>query len=199
MSTIPKILIVYPDEFNCYPKFERKVRKILSHIASFEILYLNDKRGFITEFLNSASCKYSVRKVSGTLEFISVITHAIIFDDHESFNEIIETLDSQKHVAIRIIDTPITRVVNKKDCENFDVYIGRGSGWGNPYAIGADGDRDEVISKFKYDFDKGFIGDNDFKKNLLELRGKKIACHCSPLACHGDIYANYLNAFDDQK
>ncbi|TLS72243.1 DUF4326 domain-containing protein [Mariprofundus erugo] len=125
--------------------------------------------------------------------------HAIIFDDHESFNDVLGFLTHHREIALRVIDTPITRVVNKKDCKDFDVYIGRGSGWGNPYAIGADGERDEVIAKFKYDFDKGFLGDEDFMEKLLQLRGKRIACHCAPLPCHGDVYAAYLNSFDDQK
>ena len=34
----------------------------------------------------------------------------------------------------------MTKVVNKYH-ENYDVYIGRGSKWGNPFVIGKDGDR----------------------------------------------------------
>ena len=33
--------------------------------------------------------------------------------------------------------------------ESNDVYIGRGSKWGNPYVIGKDGNRDEVIEKYR--------------------------------------------------
>jgi len=198
MSSIPKILIEYPEEFNCYSKFERKVRTILSHMKIYELLYLHDKRGFIAKFISTASSKCNARKVSGTLEYINVITHAIIFDDHESFNGQLDFLKHQQ-IVLRMIETPITRVVNKKDCKDYDVYIGRGSGWGNPYAIGSDGERDEVISKFKYDFDGGFLGEDDFKEKLLQLRGKRIACHCAPLPCHGDVYADYLNSYDDQK
>ena len=29
------------------------------------------------------------------------------------------------------------------------VYVGRGSPWGNPFVIGKDGTREEVIEKFK--------------------------------------------------
>ena len=35
----------------------------------------------------------------------------------------------------------------KKD--RHDVYIGRGSKWGNPFKIGEDGDRHEVIQKYR--------------------------------------------------
>lgn len=33
--------------------------------------------------------------------------------------------------------------------EKYDVYIGRPSKWGNPFIVGADGTRDEVIQKYK--------------------------------------------------
>ena len=42
-----------------------------------------------------------------------------------------------------------TVVVNLRK-ERFDVYIGRGSKWGNPFRIGADGDRVEVIRKYNH-------------------------------------------------
>ena len=90
----------------------------------------------------------------------------------------------------------ITRVVNIKH-ESYDVYIRRSSPWGNPYAIGIDGDREEVIRKYQYNFDKGYLKSS--KEELLKLRGKILGCHCKPLACHGDILANYLNSLDDGK
>ena len=40
-----------------------------------------------------------------------------------------------------------TRLVNKK-CKH-DVYIGRPSRWGNPYHIGIDGTREEVITMYE--------------------------------------------------
>ncbi|MDQ5843653.1 MAG: DUF4326 domain-containing protein [Thermoproteota archaeon] len=39
-----------------------------------------------------------------------------------------------------------TRVVHCK-VEPFDVYIGRPSKWGNPFKIGKDGSREEVIQR----------------------------------------------------
>ncbi|PIW12451.1 MAG: hypothetical protein COW35_01440, partial [Candidatus Infernicultor aquiphilus] len=32
---------------------------------------------------------------------------------------------------------------------NYDVYIGRPSKWGNPFTIGKDGTRSEVIEKYR--------------------------------------------------
>ena len=42
----------------------------------------------------------------------------------------------------------MTKVVNKYK-HVYDVYIGRGSKWGNPFVIGKDGTREEVINKYE--------------------------------------------------
>ena len=80
------------------------------------------------------------------------------------------------------------KVVNIKT-DKYDVYIGRGSKWGNPFKIGKDGNRAEVIAKY-VDWLEGMLY-ND-KLNLKELRGKILGCHCKPLACHGDILIDLL-------
>lgn len=68
-----------------------------------------------------------------------------------------------------------------------EVYIGRPSKWGNPFVIGRDGDREEVIAKFeKHCAHLRADADN-------ELRGKVLLCYCSPLACHGDVLARWAN------
>jgi len=67
--------------------------------------------------------------------------------------------------------------------ESFDIYIGRPSKWGNPFTIGKDGNRKEVIEKYEI-----WIRKNEFLMNSLhELEGKILACWCSPKPCHGDI------------
>lgn len=68
--------------------------------------------------------------------------------------------------------------------EKYDIYIGRGSYWGNPYPIGnRHGDRDEVISKYE----QYVMGDRDMIDRLPTLIGKTLGCYCSPKRCHGDI------------
>lgn len=77
--------------------------------------------------------------------------------------------------------------------EPFDVYIGRGSPFGNPYAIGIDGTRDEVIDKFEaYARKVGFRGpgrpQNEFRRSVISLRGKVLGCWCGyGRRCHGDV------------
>jgi len=83
-----------------------------------------------------------------------------------------------------------TRVVNKNN-EWYDVYIGRGSKFGNPYEIGKDGTREEVIEKYREWFNKK-IKKVRFRKEVLKLRGKKLGCYCSPKACHGDVIVEWL-------
>lgn len=78
------------------------------------------------------------------------------------------------------------KVVNKYK-EPYDVYIGRGSKWGNPYIIGKDGDRDEVIFKYEKYLKKMIMNGEITKEDLQSLKGKTLGCFCKPKACHGDV------------
>ena len=71
----------------------------------------------------------------------------------------------------------------------FDVYIGRPSKWGNPYRIGIDGTREEVIAKYQ----AWLIHQPKLMAALSELRGKVLGCWCAPEACHGDVLAMLAN------
>jgi len=84
---------------------------------------------------------------------------------------------------------PKTTVVNKK-FDKFDVYIGRPSKWGNPFLIGRDGSRFDVIAKYETYF---FANKDLMRDAKTELRGKRLGCYCFPMACHGDILAKYVN------
>lgn len=75
-----------------------------------------------------------------------------------------------------------TTVVNKRK-EPYDVYIGRGSKWGNPFVIGKDGTREEVIAKYR----KWILKRTELLNDLHELKGKTLGCFCKPQACHGDV------------
>ena len=87
------------------------------------------------------------------------------------------------------------RVVHCKK-EDFDVYIGRGSKWGNPYshregtlAQFVVGSRKEAIEKYE-----GYLLSNEgLMRDLDELRGKVLGCWCKPKSCHGDVLLKYAN------
>ncbi len=86
-----------------------------------------------------------------------------------------------------------TSLSNVNRGQRCDVYIGRGTPFGNPYAIGQDGDRDEVIRKYRIHFQEKLQIDKKFKGQVEALRGKTLGCHCSPLGCHGDVIVEYLD------
>lgn len=69
--------------------------------------------------------------------------------------------------------------------EKFDVYIGRPSPWGNPFEIGHDGTREEVIQKYAEWIKK----QPHLMAKIHELKGKTLGCWCAPRPCHGDVLA----------
>lgn len=192
----PTVLIAYPQEFSCYGKFERKISSILSNFSQFYITYPADDNDFINKRLSTDRRVNDALSLPFNEEHLNNITHAIIFNDGETFNHLIENAN-KSGIKSRIINTELTKVVNIDKGDAHDIYIGRGSDWGNPYAIGFDGDRDEVIRKYQYDFERDFLKSN--KEDALKLKGKVLGCHCKPAACHGDVIANYLNSLDDGK
>jgi len=89
----------------------------------------------------------------------------------------------------------IPRVVHCKK-EEFDVYVGRGSKWGNPYshkegtlAEKVVGSRSEAIQKYE----EYLLSNEDLMRDLPKLRGKILGCWCKPKSCHGDILIKYAN------
>lgn len=81
----------------------------------------------------------------------------------------------------------MTSVVNLRNAP-YDIYIGRGSKWGNPYRLGRDGTREQVIKKYL-----AYILDSPLKDDIHELKDKTLGCWCYPLPCHGDVLANLAN------
>lgn len=83
-----------------------------------------------------------------------------------------------------------TTVVNIRT-DDYDIYIGRRNTkyhFGNPFVIGPDGDRDEVIRKYD-----DWINERDFldldperrkfiQVSLSTLKGKRLGCYCKPFA-----------------
>jgi len=90
-----------------------------------------------------------------------------------------------------------TTVVNIN--EPYDIPIFRGTLFGNPYEIGIDGTRSEVIKRFKRWF-TFLLKDPVFKEEVMKLKGKRLGCYCHPEKenCHGKVIANYLNSIIDK-
>ena len=81
-----------------------------------------------------------------------------------------------------------TRVVHCRKSK-YDVYIGRPSKWGNPFEIGKDGTRKNVIKKYE----QWILTQPQILNALHELRGKVLGCWCKPKPCHGDVLIKLIN------
>lgn len=79
------------------------------------------------------------------------------------------------------------------------IKIDRTTPYGNPFILGRDGGRDAVIRLFTERILDGLMSSNDgvnlrdavfsnYEQGLTTYLG----CHCSPLACHGDVIREHL-------
>lgn len=78
--------------------------------------------------------------------------------------------------------------------DSYDLYIGRGSVWGNPFKIGPDGDRAEVLAKYKEYLLRG--EGRHLLQRIDELEAKTLGCFCAERGgltvhnetrCHGQL------------
>ena len=84
------------------------------------------------------------------------------------------------------------KVLNSKRLDGVPpgaVYIGRPTMWGNPFVIGKDGSRDEVIAKYE----AWLRANPKLMARLHELVGKDLVCWCAPSRCHGDVLVRLAN------
>lgn len=88
-----------------------------------------------------------------------------------------------------------TRAVNKR-FESYDVYIGRGSRWGNDFshregtkASHVVASRDEAIACYREWLWAEIAAGRVTLEELAALHGKRLGCFCKPKACHGDVLA----------
>ena len=94
-------------------------------------------------------------------------------------------------LATQEIDMPKVLNKHKDGTPEGSVYIGRPSQWGNPFVIGKDGTREEVIAKYR----KWFLSKPQLVESArVQLAGKALVCFCAPQACHGDVLLEVANA-----
>lgn len=70
------------------------------------------------------------------------------------------------------------------------VYCGRPSPFGNPFMIGRDGSRTDVIAKYE----AWLTRQPALLARLPSLKGHDLVCWCAPLPCHCDILLRLTNA-----
>lgn len=105
-------------------------------------------------------------------------------------------LTNAKHIECRVCAGSgeiKPKVLNRKVCgiPNGAVYIGRGSKWGNPFKIGRDGNRDEVIRKY---IDWFLEDPTKIEAAKNELADRNLVCYCAPDRCHGDFLLKIANS-----
>lgn len=92
----------------------------------------------------------------------------------------------------------MTRVVHCKR-EQYDVYIGRPSKWGNPFShLPGKGwvmvsSREDAVARYR----GWVVGQRELMAALLELKGKVLGCWCHPKECHGDVLAELADVLPD--
>lgn len=109
---------------------------------------------------------------------------------------------------VKVVNIRPKYVNLQKWCEDPEnVYIGRrgvvfidkiryplqDSIWCNPFKIGKDGDRDEVICKYEKFIRNKLEKNPVLREELKKLKNKNLGCWCAPDKCHGDILLKLLN------
>lgn len=90
-----------------------------------------------------------------------------------------------------------------------NIYIGRcgvvfidkkrfpseSSNFANPYKIGKDGTREEVITKYKEYIENKLEHDELLQKELISMKDKNLGCWCYPDMCHGNVLLELINKY----
>lgn len=70
----------------------------------------------------------------------------------------------------------------------------KSSPFANPFKIGKDGTRDEVIAKYRDHIVSMLDRSPELVKELIALRGKNLGCWCAPEPCHGDVLIELIES-----
>ena len=93
----------------------------------------------------------------------------------------------------------ITVVHNQKD--EYDVYIGRPSKWGNPYTHKQSKSKADIVVPTRREAIEKYreyilFGDGKhLLDDLHELKDKTLGCWCKPKSCHGDILKELVEKY----
>ncbi len=72
------------------------------------------------------------------------------------------------------------------------MYVGRPTNLGNPFVIGPDGDREDVVAQY-YIYFYLMLDENLFYWNVCQAaHATALVCWCAPESCHANVIAEYL-------
>lgn len=87
-----------------------------------------------------------------------------------------------------------TTVVNLRHTSEYDVNIMRPGPWGNPFSAGHNSRwRDRAIRAFRAWIHLPAQAEL-VARAKRELKGKRLGCCCKPRGCHGDVWAEVVDA-----
>jgi len=156
--------------------------------GDFEFDYIQDIRRAAARIRRIRKRAADARTAEGTKEYL---LQESILKSQEKLRKLYErALSENKPIPLEVLaDLRRGMVVHCKR-EPYDVYIGRGSSFGNPYKIGVHGTREEVIAKYEK-----FVRRNPhlLARIRRELRGKVLGCWCAPKPCHGNVLLQIAN------
>ena len=67
----------------------------------------------------------------------------------------------------------------------------------NPFKIGIDGTRSDVIHKYKNYIINKLDTDHTLLNTLLSLKNKNLGCWCHPEPCHGHVLLELINKYSN--
>ena len=110
----------------------------------------------------------------------------------------IMSLGDDTNALLGVAARPII-IVNKHHGKSGE-YIGRGSPLGNPFVIGKDGSREQVIAKYRVWLNEQIMRKNPVVLDELNRLGNKaidekglaLQCFCYPKPCHGEVIKEKL-------
>lgn len=110
----------------------------------------------------------------------------------------IMSLGDDTNALLGVSARPII-IVNKHHGKSGE-YIGRGSPLGNPFVIGKDGSREQVIAKYRVWLNEQIMRKNSVVLDELNRLGNKaidekglaLQCFCYPKPCHGEVIKEKL-------
>lgn len=120
-------------------------------------------------------------------------------------------VDRSEHRSLDIFDELPTELVNiakettkgtiKQRVQEWcaqserNIYIGRGSIWGNPYSHEEHSAAEEIVATREEAIEKYrayILSRPDLMARLEELEGKRLGCWCKPKSCHGEVLLELL-------